>query len=162
MVRFLFLLHRYLGIGIGLIMLLWTLSGIVMMYKPYPELDRWQSLSLRNTLQFDGCCSLPDSPITRADTFSNIRVEMLRDSPVLRMNTVERGLVSFNLATGRAFVAIDEPQAASVAQHFVQSTSINGPFQAVIIPTDHCTNTGWTIQPAPSFTFPAVPVKSFS
>jgi uncharacterized iron-regulated membrane protein len=121
MVRFLFLLHRYLGIGIGLIMLLWTLSGIVMMYKPYPELDRWQSLSLRNTLQFDGCCSLPDSPITRADTFSNIRVEMLRDSPVLRMNTVERGLVSFNLATGRAFVAIDEPQAASVAQHFVQS-----------------------------------------
>jgi uncharacterized iron-regulated membrane protein len=122
MVRFLFLLHRYLGIGIGLIMLLWTLSGVVMMYKPYPELNRWQSLSLRDTLQFEGCCRLPDSPITQADTFSSIRVEMLQGSPVLRMSTVERGPVSFNLATGRAFVAIDAPQAGAVAQHFVQSS----------------------------------------
>ena len=55
MIRFLFLLHRYLGIGIGLVMLLWTLSGIIMMYKSYPELDRWESLSLRDEIQIDDC-----------------------------------------------------------------------------------------------------------
>ena len=36
--RQLHLLHRWCGIGIGLFVLLWFGSGIVMMYVPYPEL----------------------------------------------------------------------------------------------------------------------------
>jgi len=38
MKRQLHLWHRWLGIGIGLLVLLWFGSGIVMMYVPYPEL----------------------------------------------------------------------------------------------------------------------------
>ncbi len=34
--RQLHLLHRWLGIGIGVLVLLWFGSGIVMMYVPYP------------------------------------------------------------------------------------------------------------------------------
>jgi len=37
--RFLFVSHRYLGIGVGLLMVMWCLSGIVMMYVSFPELD---------------------------------------------------------------------------------------------------------------------------
>ncbi len=37
--RQLHLLHRWLGIGIGLLVLLWFGSGIVMMYVPYPALS---------------------------------------------------------------------------------------------------------------------------
>jgi hypothetical protein len=37
--RPLHLLHRWLGIGIGLLVLLWFGSGIVMMYVPYPALS---------------------------------------------------------------------------------------------------------------------------
>lgn len=33
-----FLLHRWLGISLGLVVLLWFLSGIAMMYYPYPQL----------------------------------------------------------------------------------------------------------------------------
>ena len=36
--RWLILLHRYLGIGIGWMIALWCLSGLVMIYVPYPEL----------------------------------------------------------------------------------------------------------------------------
>ncbi len=121
MIRLLFLLHRYLGIGVGLVMLLWTLSGVVMMYKSYPELNRWESLALRDRIQLDDCCNLPVSRIIQDDTFSTIRLEKLQDSPVLRMNTAGRGLVSYNLKTGRSFIEIDESAASSVAQEFVQS-----------------------------------------
>ena len=30
-------IHRYLGVALGLLMLLWFVSGIVMMYVPYPQ-----------------------------------------------------------------------------------------------------------------------------
>ena len=36
--RTLVVLHRYLGMAVGLLMLMWFGSGIVMMYVGYPEL----------------------------------------------------------------------------------------------------------------------------
>jgi len=36
--------HRWLGIGIGLLVLLWFGSGIVMMYVPYPELTEQERM----------------------------------------------------------------------------------------------------------------------
>ena len=39
MIRLLFLVHRYLGTGIGTLMVVWCLSGVVMMYQSYPYLD---------------------------------------------------------------------------------------------------------------------------
>jgi uncharacterized iron-regulated membrane protein len=36
--RHLFLLHRVLGIAIGIMFVLWFLSGLVMMYVQFPEL----------------------------------------------------------------------------------------------------------------------------
>jgi uncharacterized iron-regulated membrane protein len=38
LLRTTFLAHRYLGIGLGVLMLTWCLSGIVMMFVPYPAL----------------------------------------------------------------------------------------------------------------------------
>ena len=35
--KYLFILHRYLGVVVGLIMLMWCLSGFVMMYQSFPD-----------------------------------------------------------------------------------------------------------------------------
>ena len=43
--RQLHLLHRWFGIGIGLLVLLWFGSGIVMMYVPYPELTEEERMA---------------------------------------------------------------------------------------------------------------------
>ena len=43
--RQLHLLHRWLGIGIGVLVLLWFGSGIVMMYVPYPELTEAERMA---------------------------------------------------------------------------------------------------------------------
>jgi len=42
--RAMVILHRYLGIAIGLLMAMWFVSGIVMMYVPYSRiLDKLRS-----------------------------------------------------------------------------------------------------------------------
>ena len=43
--RQLHLLHRWFGIGIGLLVLLWFGSGIVMIYVPYPELTEQERMA---------------------------------------------------------------------------------------------------------------------
>ena len=43
--RYLHLLHRWLGIGLGLFVLLWFLSGLVMLFVSYPKLTKTERLS---------------------------------------------------------------------------------------------------------------------
>ncbi|MDP1690931.1 MAG: PepSY domain-containing protein [Burkholderiaceae bacterium] len=56
MKRWLYLVHRWFGIALCLVMALWFLSGIVMLYVGYPKLtdeERWQGLP---ALRAEGCC----------------------------------------------------------------------------------------------------------
>lgn len=83
MVRLLFLIHRYLGIALGVVISLWCLSGFVMMYEQYPELDDSERLAGLQPLDLTACCQLPTD-------FSNIsvnsfRMEMMAGIPVLRL-----------------------------------------------------------------------------
>jgi hypothetical protein len=84
--RWLILLHRYLGIGVGWLLVVWCLSGIVMMYVGFPELSVTQRARLLPALDLSACCVYDaggdDLPIDSA------HVEMLSpDEPVLRVTT---------------------------------------------------------------------------
>ena len=83
MIRLLFLIHRYIGIALGLVITLWCLSGFVMMYVQYPDLDAKERLAGLESLKLETRCRLPTD-------FSNIvldrfRVEMFDSRPVLRL-----------------------------------------------------------------------------
>lgn len=119
MIRLLFLLHRYLGIVVGLVMLIWTVSGIIMMYKVYPELDQWQKLGLLQNLDTDSCCQLPASPAMRSERFSEARIEMLANVPVLRLDSTDRGMLTYSLVDGQRMEPLDQQQAAGLAEDFV-------------------------------------------
>src|SRR5450830_1159711 len=54
--RWLFLLHRWLGIVACLFMLLWFISGVVMMYVGYPKLTSAERLLHLPDLDGDRCC----------------------------------------------------------------------------------------------------------
>ena len=43
--RLTILVHRYLGIGLGVLVFLWCTSGIIMMYVQFPAFDRAEALS---------------------------------------------------------------------------------------------------------------------
>lgn len=118
MIRLLFLLHRYLGIVVGLVMLIWTLSGIIMMYQEYPELSPAQQLGLLAELETSACCVLPDSNLIRSEQFADARIEMLNNKPVLRLNSLDRGLLLYDLSSGARIDAIDGDHARAIANGF--------------------------------------------
>jgi hypothetical protein len=79
------ILHRYLGIGVGLLMLRWFLSGIVMMYVGFPQplgAERMLSLPMIN---WQACCHVADDRVPDGQPMARAEIEMLRGVPVLRL-----------------------------------------------------------------------------
>jgi len=112
MTRTLLLLHRYLGIGLSLLLVLWCLSGFVMMYAQYPELTDDEQLRGLAELRLEECCAWPDD-------FSDIdlerfRIEMLADRPVIRLDA-NFGTFTLDLARGLYLDEFDATSAARLA-----------------------------------------------
>ena len=119
MVRLLFLVHRYLGIALGLRVTLWCLSGFVMMYVQEPELTREERLGGLEPLELRACCRLPPGlDQIRVDRFA---LEMLRGCPVLRLFAGD-GQQVLDLSRGTHLARVDEdatrPVAAVAARAF--------------------------------------------
>jgi hypothetical protein len=76
-----FLTHRWMGVALSLLMLMWTLSGVVMMYVSFPQTTNEERLAGLEPLDLNSCCAavrLPPEPLEGAT------VEMMAGRPVLR------------------------------------------------------------------------------
>ncbi|HEY2678297.1 MAG TPA: PepSY domain-containing protein [Steroidobacteraceae bacterium] len=115
--RLVLLLHRYLGIAVGVLMLMWCLSGIVMMYESYPSLDEGARLKHLEPIDWSGCCKLPPPAVLDTQSVSQIQVEMLAGHPVL---TFGRGSTfrSIDMLTGSLLGGVSTAQAMSAAVRF--------------------------------------------
>lgn len=123
MVRLLFLIHRYLGIALGVVISLWCLSGFVMMYEQYPELDDTERLAGLEPLDLTVCCRLPTD-------FSNIeidrfRLEMMAGSPVLRLIDGRFQYV-IDLRTGEYLPGFYDADARYIAARAVAEYGLQG------------------------------------
>ncbi|MBN4747378.1 peptidase, partial [Pandoraea nosoerga] len=113
-------LHRYLGVAVGLVMTVWCLSGFVMMYSGYPRLTEAERLRGLAPLRFDGCCAaLP----TLAAPPRDFRVEMLAGRPVLRLDGVG-GRTVVDLRAGTPVTGVSAPEAQAVAEAFVRGQGV--------------------------------------
>lgn len=118
MLKFLFLIHRYLGIGLGLLMVLWCLSGFVMMYKSYPELSDQERLALLPPLQLADCCQVPAATSLGEWRFEAFQLQMLGPFPVLHLDTEDGRLVTIDLRHDRVFHSIPDRFADQLAAGF--------------------------------------------
>src|SRR5690349_10850077 len=92
MFRALVFIHRYVGIAVGLLMAMWCLSGVVMMYVPYPRVTEEQRVAGLQPIDWQGCCQLDESsssgpaagPVSDGTRVSSFQVEMFGGRPVLR------------------------------------------------------------------------------
>src|ERR1700753_2191484 len=100
--RTLILAHRYLGIALGLLMVLWCLSGMVMMYVPYPQLTEAERVQHLQPIDWNVCCTASGT------TVSKFQVEMLGSRPVLR----EGGKV-VDLSTGQPINSVSPAAVAA-------------------------------------------------
>jgi uncharacterized iron-regulated membrane protein len=80
--------HRYLGVAVGILMLMWFLSGIVMMYVGFPEPDQKERLRGLSAISWAECCRLPDD--IGANDPIRAEVENLLGVPILRIGRVLR------------------------------------------------------------------------
>jgi len=86
-IRLLFLIHRYLGIGVGALMVMWCLSGVVMMYHSYPELDETSRVHHLTPIAWSGCCKISDEVLADDDSVSDLTLEMVAGQPVLQLRS---------------------------------------------------------------------------
>jgi hypothetical protein len=128
-VRLIFALHRYIGIGIGLLMLIWCLSGVVMMYMPYPSLAEGARLSGLQRLD-------PGKFTADPGLASFYSLEIMHDRLLLQTG---RGLV--DLETGKPFSGATPADTMAVAQDFARGNGI----RAGTLSVESITGDQWTV-----------------
>ena len=112
MVRLLFLIHRYLGIALCLVVLLWCTSGLIMMYVQYPRFTNDEQLQGLAELDLEACCTWP-SDFSDID-IDRFRLEMLEGNPVVRLDSTW-GSFTLDTGNGRYLDSFDERQAQQIA-----------------------------------------------
>ena len=148
--RYVLLLHRYLAVAVGLVMVLWCLSGFVMMYQSFPQLEREAQVAGLTNLNFDQCCEL-GALAQQDDTQSlpSFRLEMLLGDPIVRFNgfSVQGATgasTALNLRTGEAVAQLSPEEVLTVAQDFGRGNDIAGTARPLgLVDIDQ-----WTLQTA--------------
>lgn len=119
----LIVVHRYVGVVLGVIMTLWCLSGFVMMYQPYPYTTPEEHQAGLPPLDLSNCCAR--MPIADDATAMIYRVEMLNGTAVLRMIGAD-GPKTYELATGAELVKLSEAAVRQAAQTYAAGNGIKG------------------------------------
>jgi hypothetical protein len=116
MTRWLLLLHRYLGIGLGLLMVMWCLSGVVMMYVGYPALAEAARIKQLAPIDWNGCCRLSGALRTDPGPAAALQIEMLAGRPVLYLEEQSQPI---DLLTGSVIGEVSATQATRAARDFL-------------------------------------------
>ena len=113
MMRWLILLHRYLGIAIGWLVVVWCLSGVVMMYVGFPDVTTAERTRLLPPLDLERCCTV--DPLFGGVGVDGAHVEMLGDAPVMRVTDDFGRVWTLGLADGSFIDELDEAAIRSAA-----------------------------------------------
>jgi len=126
MFRLLLLIHRYLGIAFGVIVALWCLSGFVMMYVQYPDLNEREYLAGLQEIDSSACCITNEDVLEQLAGVNELSVEMLAGHPVLRARFGRDPGLLVNLSTGSWFSTIDQETAMQQADAFLSASGMDG------------------------------------
>ena len=127
--RWLFLFHRWLGVGMCLLFVMWPLTGVVMMYVPFPELtedERHAGLPVLDAGRIRAGPSAllrraaPDAPVTRFSLTS------VASRPAYLMKQEGRPWLGLFADTGEWLKQPSAGEAASAAKAFFQTRQIEG------------------------------------
>lgn len=116
------IIHRYLGVLVGLVMTVWCLSGFVMMYQAYPETTPEERLAGLQPLDLSACCQT--GQLDTARQYESIRVEMMAGGPVARATPADSPAIILDLSTGLPTEGIGPELAARIAAQHAQSLGL--------------------------------------
>lgn len=129
--------HRYLGIVLGLLMLVWFLSGIGMLFIRWPEVTEEERAAGLPIIAWSACCRFGE--VQDGREVKRATVEDLAGRPVLRFD----GEV-LDLAAGRPITEVSAKEAAAVAAAYARGHRIAGrPGTPAKVERDQWTVTGY-------------------
>ena len=121
--RWLVVTHRYLGVVLGGLMLLWCLSGMVMLFVPYPGVSLGERIERLPRIDWSRCCFIdgvapPDALVASA------AIEQLAGAPVLRLRLADGERRLIDLTTGRSTAGVSPRQAAAIAESWGRPAAV--------------------------------------
>jgi len=114
--RILVYTHRWLGIALGVLFVVWFVSGIVMMYARMPELSTTERLARLPAINSAHIRTVPPAPAE--GDITRLTIGTLEGRPVFRVTA--RGRTDLVFAdTGDALAPVDADQAIRIARAFL-------------------------------------------
>lgn len=139
--RVLVVTHRYLGVAVGLLMLMWFASGIIMMYVPFPSLSEGERLRIQAPIPWQSCCRFGDGLIADDQRIARAQIESHLGIAALRLRRLGQMDSLFDLARGER-VEIDTDTERKIARD--AGARIIGR-QAAILAEAQITVDQWTV-----------------
>jgi len=108
-------LHRYLGIAVGILMLIWFASGIVMMYVGFPRFTEPERTRALSPIPWQACCRIADGLIPDDRQVFRVQIENLMGAPVLRLRPPPWPDTAIDLAQSSGIKGFDIAAARAIA-----------------------------------------------
>ena len=134
------LTHRYVGIAISLIILLWCLSGIIMMYVQYPAFDRAERLVGLSEIALDDIHDWKVDPATGDYSAHDFAVESTPRGTVLRLMNGVYGQQVIDLGSGSFLTSWPAETQQAVGQGYARNRGWAEATSATTIEQDQ-----WTV-----------------
>jgi len=126
MKRYLYLAHRWLGIGLGLFVLLWIVSGVVMLFVGYPKLTAEEHLSRLQPLSVN-CCIAPGAALAASKdprTPLSLRLTGAGGSPRYLLDYGDGPLLAVDARSGKRIEHIGAAEALASARQFADGAEV--------------------------------------
>lgn len=112
--RWLYWFHRWLGVVTCLLCVMWFLSGLVMLYVPFPSFGDAERVATLPAVDTGAVKVLPDAALVRSDVSdmpATFRLEMFAGQPVYRIVT-GKARTTISAVTGDPLGRVTAEQAA--------------------------------------------------
>jgi uncharacterized iron-regulated membrane protein len=137
-------LHRYLGIAVGVMMLVWFASGIVMMYVEFPRQTEPERVRALAPIPWDKCCRVAAGLIPDDAQIYRIQVEAILGTPVMRLRRPPRPDRVVDLMEGVGVLRFTPEDASAIAGDAMARIQPKpGIVAAELIDTDQWTISGY-------------------
>lgn len=118
--RWLYISHRWIGIVTCLLFAMWFMSGVVMMYVPFPSLTDKERMAALPDIAWSRVVLPPDAALAAAGATRfprDLRLSLLADEPVYRLTGWDGRHQVLSAVDGRVISGITGQQALAVARH---------------------------------------------
>ncbi|MFT5083841.1 MAG: hypothetical protein ACI9Y1_001892 [Lentisphaeria bacterium] len=125
--RKLYLVHRWLGVAMSLFFLMWFVSGVVMMYMPFPSLSSQERLSSLPNLSENTVLTGPYALMKKvgAENIDQLRLTTFLARPVYFLKTTENEFYGVFADNGEVIPKVTSSIALRIAQVFNQNKQVN-------------------------------------